>query len=131
MCCARCTRLRRTDWRPESARRLPVASSPTSANSEGDQRRPRSGPVAPKRFGSETPRIWTAPLRELTPETSLGFECIDFAEQTLELELMPWQKWFLIHALELHPTEVDDYGDPVFRFRKVILLVGRQNAKST
>ena len=44
---------------------------------------------------------------------------------------MPWQKWFLIHALELHPTEVDDYGDPVFRFRKVILLVGRQNGKST
>lgn len=44
---------------------------------------------------------------------------------------MPWQKWFLIHALELHPSEVDDYGDPVFRFRKVILLVGRQNGKST
>lgn len=44
---------------------------------------------------------------------------------------MPWQKWFLIHALELHPTEVDDYGDPVFRFRKVLLLVGRQNGKST
>lgn len=26
---------------------------------------------------------------------------------------------------------VDDHGDPVFRFRKVILLVGRQNGKST
>lgn len=67
----------------------------------------------------------------MTPETSLGFECIDFAEDTLGLSLMPWQKWFLTHALELHPTEVDDYGDPVFRFRKVILLVGRQNGKST
>lgn len=44
---------------------------------------------------------------------------------------MPWQKWFLTHALELHPSEVDEYGDPVFRFRKVILLVGRQNGKST
>ncbi len=44
---------------------------------------------------------------------------------------MPWQKWFLLHALELHPTEVDEQGDPVFRFRKVILLVGRQNGKST
>lgn len=44
---------------------------------------------------------------------------------------MPWQKWFLLHALELHPTEVDDYGDPTFRFRKVVLLVGRQNGKST
>jgi phage terminase large subunit-like protein len=49
----------------------------------------------------------------------------------LGLELMPWQKWFLLHALELHPTEVDEYGDLVFRFRKVILLVGRQNGKST
>jgi hypothetical protein len=84
-----------------------------------------------KRLGSTEPRIWTPPLRELTPETSLGFECISFAEDTLGLSLMPWQKWFLTHALELHPTEVDDYGDPVFRFRKVVLLVGRQNGKST
>lgn len=44
---------------------------------------------------------------------------------------MPWQIWFLVHALELHPTEVDETGDPVFRFRKVILLMGRQNGKST
>jgi hypothetical protein len=44
---------------------------------------------------------------------------------------MPWQKWFLHHALELHPTEVDENNDPVFRFRKVVLLVGRQNGKST
>ncbi len=44
---------------------------------------------------------------------------------------MPWQRWFLWHALELHPTEVDEYGEPVFRFRKVVLLVGRQNGKST
>lgn len=44
---------------------------------------------------------------------------------------MPWQKWFLIHSLELHPTDVDDAGGPLFRFRKVVLLVGRQNGKST
>lgn len=86
---------------------------------------------ASKVLGSETPRIWTPPLRELTAETSLGFECIAFAEETLGLQLRPWQRWFLIHALELHPDEVDEYGDPVFRFRKVILLVGRQNGKST
>jgi phage terminase large subunit-like protein len=67
----------------------------------------------------------------LTKQTSLGFECIDFAENILELELMPWQKWFLIHALELHPTEVDEAGGPLFRFRKIVLLVGRQNGKST
>jgi hypothetical protein len=44
---------------------------------------------------------------------------------------MPWQKWFLIAALELHPTETDAGGGPLFRFRKVVLLVGRQNGKST
>lgn len=70
-------------------------------------------------------------MRELTPETTLGFECIAFTEKTLELELMPWQRWFLLHALELSPTDVDDFGEPTFRFRKVILLVGRQSGKST
>lgn len=70
-------------------------------------------------------------MRELTPETSLGFECIDFAENILEIELMPWQKWFLLHALELHPVDVGEDGNPLFRFRKVVLLVGRQNGKST
>lgn len=44
---------------------------------------------------------------------------------------MPWQRWFLLHALELHPTEVGADGSPLFRFRKVFLLVGRQNGKST
>jgi hypothetical protein len=61
----------------------------------------------------------------------LGFECVHFAEDILEVDLMPWQRWFLIHALELHPTEVGDDGGPLFRFRKVVLLVGRQNGKST
>lgn len=68
---------------------------------------------------------------ELTPETSLGFECIRFAEDVLDLHLMPWQKWFLVHALELHPTDVGGDGFPLYRFRKVVLLVGRQNGKST
>jgi hypothetical protein len=93
-----------------------------------DQPRPRS---APKLYGSETPRVWTPPLRPLTPETTLGFECIMFAEDTLGLPLLPWQKWFLKAALELHPTDVGADGDPLFRFRKVVLLVGRQNGKST
>lgn len=75
--------------------------------------------------------MWTPPLRKLTRKTSLGFECIDFAQDILELDLMPWQKWFLIHALELHPTEVGEEGEPLFRFRKIVLLVGRQNGKST
>jgi hypothetical protein len=40
-------------------------------------------------------------------------------------ELLPWQKWFLVHALELLP------GSDVFRFRTVLLLVARQNGKTT
>lgn len=75
-------------------------------------------------LGSETATIFTPPKRRLTCKTSLGFECIQFAEEVLQVELFPWQKWFLIHALELNPSGT-------FRFRTVLLLVGRQNGKST
>lgn len=74
--------------------------------------------------GCTEPRLWTPPLRELTPETSLGFECIRFAETVLQMDLLPWQRWFLIHALELNP-------DGSFRFKRVLLLVSRQNGKTT
>lgn len=79
--------------------------------------------VAEVLFGSEEPRIWTKPLRELTPETSLGFEVIEFALTVLGIVLYPWQKWLLIHALELLPS-----GD--YRFRRVVVLVARQNGKT-
>jgi len=75
-------------------------------------------------FGSTEPRIFTPPLRELTPETSLGFAAIQFASQVLLLTLFPWQEWLLIHALELLPNGR-------FRFRTVLVLVARQNGKST
>ena len=65
--------------------------------------------------GYAEPRIWTKPLRELTPETSLGFEVIDYAREVLHVELRPWQKWLLIHALELNE-------DGSYRFKKVIVL---------
>lgn len=74
--------------------------------------------------GKTEPRIWTEPLRELTPETSLGFECIDFAEKVLGMTLLPWQRWFLIHALELNE-------DGTFRFRRIVCGVSRQNGKTT
>jgi phage terminase large subunit-like protein len=60
----------------------------------------------------------------LTRDTSRGFECIEFAEQVLGLELMPWQKWLLIHGLELAE-------DDTFRFRTLLLLCARQNGKTT
>jgi hypothetical protein len=74
--------------------------------------------------GSEEPRIFTPPLRELTPETTLGFAVIAFADAVLELELMPWQRWLLLHMLELR-----EGGG--LRYRTVILLMARQNGKST
>lgn len=76
-----------------------------------------------KLFGHEVPAVFTPPLRKLTPKTSHGFEAIDFAENVLGVELYPWQKWVLIHALELKPNGK-------FRFRTIILLVARQNGKS-
>lgn len=95
--------------------------------------RPESGGPAPPVYGpdgeiwgSEIPRIWTPPLQELTPETSLGFECIEFAETILGIFLLPWQKWWLIHALELDPEDPSRY-----RFKQLFLLVARQNGKTT
>lgn len=78
--------------------------------------------------GSETPRIYTPPLRELTPDTSIGFEIIDFAENVLELKLHPWQKWLLIHAFEVVDDPVEVWR---LRFRTVIVEVARQNGKTT
>lgn len=77
------------------------------------------------RLGCEQPRIFTPPLRELTPETSWGFSVIEFSDQVLEVELLPWQKWFFIHALERRES------DGGLRFRTIVLLVARQNGKST
>lgn len=93
-----------------------MASSRRSARSKQGGSKPR--------YGSEVPRIFTPPLRELTPETTLGFAVIDFARLVLGIDLLPWQKWLLIHALEL-------LEDGTFRFRTVVVLVARQNGKST
>ena len=78
------------------------------------------------RLGNEVPRIYTPPLRELTPDTSIGFEIIDFAEE-LGFHLVPWQRWLLIHAFEIL-GDLD--GDWVLRFRTVLVLIARQNGKT-
>ena len=80
--------------------------------------------VAPKLMGRTEPRIFTKPLRELTPETSRGFEVIKFALVFLGVDLYPWQKFLLIHALEILP-------DGQYRFKRVIVLVARQQGKTT
>lgn len=76
-----------------------------------------------ERKGCTEPRFFIPPLRELTPETSLGFEVIEFS-QLLGVNLYPWQQWVLIHGLELTQS-----GD--FRFKRVIIEVARQNGKTT
>lgn len=87
-------------------------------------------------FGSEVPRVFTPPLRDLVPDvyddagrliqarTTDGYSVIAFAEGILKLRLLPWQKWLLIHMLELLPNGR-------YRFRYVVILVARQNGKST
>jgi phage terminase large subunit-like protein len=83
---------------------------------------PSSSPEALP-LGSITPRLWTRPLRKLTPETSYGFAVIWFAAHVLLRPLDPWQQWLVIHAGEL----LED-GRP--RFRQVLVLVARQNGKT-
>ena len=90
---------------------------------------------APPLLGSTTPRLFTPPLVRgrpgpcgcgcaLTPATSLGFSAVEFAEQVIGLRVLPWQRWLLIHAMELR-------ADGRFRFRTVLVLVARQNGKTT
>lgn len=87
----------------------------------------------PAVMGATTPRLWTRPLVTgppgpcgcgcaLTPATSLGFEVIAFAEQVLGVELLPWQRWWLIHALESPGGR--------FRFTTILTLISRQNGKT-
>jgi hypothetical protein len=54
----------------------------------------------------------------------LGFEVCDFSRDVLGVDLLPWQEWLFIHGLELKP-------DGAFRFRTVLVLVARQNGKTT
>lgn len=83
--------------------------------------------------GSITARIYTPPLVTgppgpcgcgcaLTPETSDGFDLTDFAA-AIGWPLDPWQRWAAIHGLELLPD-----GRP--RFRKLLIIVARQNGKT-
>ena len=76
--------------------------------------------------GKTEPRIYTPPLRELTRETSLGYMFCDFCESIGE-PLLPWQKWLAVHCLEITGSLS---GEWAFRYRYVIVLVGRQNGKT-
>ena len=49
---------------------------------------------------------------------------VSFAQDYLGITLFPWQRWLLIHMLELS-------SPGRYRFRTVVILVARQNGKST
>ncbi len=119
-----------TQTRARSSARSGAASRPRrSTRGPGDAyRKAVGGPTRAEAFkrnvGCTEPRIFTPPKRPLTPDTTKGFAAIEFAEEILEIELLPWQKWLLLHALELN-------ADGTYRFKTVVLLVARQNGKST
>ena len=75
--------------------------------------------------GYTEPRIWTRPLQKLTDETTLGYKFIRFCE-AIGCNLLPWQKWLAIHALEI----VNNGDNWRFRYRYVVILVSRQNGKT-
>lgn len=85
-------------------------------------------------LGSTTPRLFTPPLITgppgpcgcgcaLSPDTSDGFDVDEWARHVLYRPLDPWQRFLVIHGLELLPD-----GRP--RFRTVLVLVARQNGKT-
>lgn len=48
---------------------------------------------------------------------------MEFAAEAVGVPMFAWQRWLLIHMLELLPSGV-------LRFRKIVVLVARQNGKS-
>jgi hypothetical protein len=87
--------------------------------------------------GSAEPRLWTPPLRELTPATSYGFAVIDFARE-VGRALLPWQEFAVIHGGEMLDgggcsPALGVHADRCLcrpRFRILLLLVARQNGKT-
>ena len=77
--------------------------------------------------GSTTPRLYTKPLRKLTPKTSLGYAAIEYAKTVLKKNLYPWQEWALIHLLEITGSLQNQWA---FRFRVIVIMVSRQNGKT-
>lgn len=82
-------------------------------------------------IGSTQARIFTpataercGPTGELTEEWSWGYDCIDFLETVCGWELLPYQRWLYIHALEKGDNQQG------FRYKIIVILVARQNGKT-
>ena len=75
--------------------------------------------------GDAAPRLSTLdPVSRWSDKNTEGLRCIKFADDFLGLQLLPWQKHWLLRALA-----VDSAGN--FRYRTVLTLVGRQSGKTT
>lgn len=74
-------------------------------------------------LGITEPRLYTEQRGELTPQTTYGHDLIEFARNVCGIELLDWQKWWALHALEKNP-------DGSLRFRRIVTVVARQNGKS-
>ena len=72
-------------------------------------------------------RIFTPPLRELDETTTLGYAAIAYAEKILGKTLYPWQRFALIHALEITGSLGVSWK---FRYRTILFLISRQNGKT-
>ncbi|GIG42991.1 terminase [Dactylosporangium siamense] len=77
-----------------------------------------------RRLGIAKPRIYTKPLRPLTPESTSGYEVIDWCKSALGWTPLPWQRFLLLHAQELQE-------DGLPRFRTVLVVAARQQGKSS
>ncbi|MDQ1215735.1 hypothetical protein QE411_000590 [Microbacterium arborescens] len=111
-----------------------MTSTTTRKRPSGAQSARRRSARPRRVYGHTVPRVFTPPRRELTPQTSAGYAAVHFAMwlhvqlagtrfAELAPKLNPWQRWFLIHALELNP-------DGSYRFKTVLLWVARQNGKT-
>ena len=78
--------------------------------------------VARELVGSPLPRLSSPPRRPLNPDTSHGFALIDFAKR-IGQPLLPWQEQAAIMGLEL-------LEDGRYRYRNLLILVGRQSGKT-
>lgn len=106
----------------------PSWTSSATAAGDGDPDEPVLGHTRPRLL---TPPLVTGPPGPcpcgecaLTPDTSYGFDVVEFASEIVGLPLDEWEELAVIHAGELLPD-----GRP--RFRVALILVARQNGKTT
>lgn len=78
----------------------------------------------PHPVGSAEPRVFTKPLRPLTPETSYGYALLDLWQRVIPEKPMAWHRFLATHLGELRED-----GKP--RFKTAVVIAGRQNAKTS